>query len=146
MEVGCGTGILCLAAAALGVTWVTGLDIAAAAVQATHRNARDNGLAAAIRVIRGSSDCLRARFDLVVANLPWEIQMEQAAQLHRLAAPGGRMLLSGFRDNQEEELWLKYQSRGWTLSRRLVSYFTHPELPPHISFNWAGWLLEQEND
>ncbi len=145
-EIGCGTGVICLAAAALGVTRVTGLDIAAAAVQATRRNARDNCLAAAIQVIRGSSDCLRVRFDFVVANLPWEIQMDKVAELTGLSAPHGRMLLSGFRDNQEEELWLKYQSRGWTLSRRLVSYFTHPELPPHISFNWAAWLLEQEND
>jgi ribosomal protein L11 methyltransferase len=146
VEIGCGTGILCLAAGALGVTRVTGLDIAAAAVQTTRRNARDNALAAAIQVIRGSSDCLRARFDLVVANLPWEIQLDQAAQLHRLAARGGRVLLSGFRDNQEEQLLAHYRSLGWTLSRRLATCFTHPELPPHISFNWAAWLLEHGDD
>jgi ribosomal protein L11 methyltransferase len=142
-EIGCGTGILCLAAAALGVTRVTGLDLAAAAVQATCRNAWNNHLAAAIQVIRGSSNCLRSRFDLVMANLPWEIQMDQVAQLHRLAAPGGRLLLSGFRDNQEEQLLAHYQSVGLTLSRRLATCFTHPELPRHISFNWVAWLLEQ---
>ncbi len=103
----------------------------------------DNGLAAAIQVIQGSSECLRARFDLVVANLPWEIQMDKVAELHRLTAPDGRLILSGFRDNQEEQLLANYQSLGWTLSNRLVKYFTHPELPPHISFNWAAWLLEQ---
>jgi ribosomal protein L11 methyltransferase len=143
VEIGCGTGVLCLAAAALGVSWVTGLDIAAAAVQTTRRNARTNGLSGPIQVIRGSSDCLRAHFHLVVANLPWEIQMDQTVQLHRLAAPAGRLLLSGFRDNQEEQLLTQYQSMGWTLNRRLATCFTHPELPPHISFNWAAWLLEQ---
>jgi ribosomal protein L11 methylase PrmA len=81
-----------------------------------------------------------------VANLPWEIQLDQAAQLHRLAARGGRVLLSGFRDNQEEQLLAHYRSLGWTLSRRLATCFTHPELPPHISFNWAAWLLEHGDD
>jgi ribosomal protein L11 methylase PrmA len=142
VEIGCGSGVICLAAAALGVDLVVGLDIAGQAVRVTRQNARNNGLASAIQVIQGSGDCLRDSFDLVVANLPWEIQMDQAAELHRLAAPHGRLILSGFRDNQEEELLAKYQSLGWSLNRRLVHYFTHPELPPNISFNWAAWLLE----
>ena len=143
MEVGCGTGVLCLAAAALGVSQVTGLDIDGRAVRATRKNARDNGLAGAISVVQGSTECLQARFDLVAANLPWEVQVEKVPELHRLAANAGRLILSGFRDNQEEPLLESYQQLGWTLSRRLVKYFTHPELPPHISFNWVAWLLER---
>ena len=143
VEVGCGTGVLCLAAAALGVSQVTGLDIDGRAVRATRNNARDNGLAGAINVVQGSSECLQGRFDLVLANLPWEVQMDKVSELYRLTATGGRLILSGFRDNQEEPLLESYQQLGWTLSRRLVKYFTHPELPPHISFNWVAWLLEQ---
>jgi ribosomal protein L11 methyltransferase len=142
VEVGCGTGVLCLAAAALGVPRVIGLDLARPAVRATRSNARSNGLAAAIQVIQGSSHCLKAHFDLVVANLPWDVQVDQAPELHRLAADGGRLILSGFRDNQEDQLLAGYQSLGWTLSRRLVKYFSHPELPPQISFNWVAWLLQ----
>ena len=94
-------------------------------------------------MVQGSSECLQARFDLVVANLPWEVQVDKVSELHRLTATGGRLILSGFRDNQEEPLLESYQQLGWTLSRRLVKYFTHPELPPHISFNWVAWLLER---
>ena len=79
VEIGCGTGVICLAAAAMGVPRVVGLDIAGQAVRVTRQNARDNGLAAAIRVIQGSSDCLRGSFDLVAANLPWEVQMDKLA-------------------------------------------------------------------
>jgi hypothetical protein len=68
--------------------------------------------------------------------------MDKLAELHRLAAPHGRLILSGFRDNQEEQLLANYRSWGRTLSRRLVHYFTHPELSSNISFNWAAWLLE----
>jgi ribosomal protein L11 methyltransferase len=143
LEVGCGTGVLCLAAAALGVSQVTGLDIDARAVRATRKNARDNSLAGAIRVVQGSTESLQARFDLVLANLPWEVQLDKVSELHRLTAPAGRLILSGFRDNQEEPLLESYQQLGLTLSHRLVKYFTHPELPPYISFNWVAWLLEQ---
>jgi ribosomal protein L11 methyltransferase len=142
VEVGCGTGVLCLAAAALGVPRVIGLDLARPAVLATRQNARENGLADAIQVVQGSSDCLRGDFDLAVANLPWEVQVDQVPELHRLTAPGGRLLLSGFRDNQEEPLLSSYQRLGWTLGRRLIKVFSHPELPPQISFNWVAWLLQ----
>jgi ribosomal protein L11 methyltransferase len=143
VEVGCGTGVICLAAAALRVPRVIGLDLDRQAVRATRKNSRQNGVVGAISVIQGSTECLQARLDLVVANLPWEIQMGKVTELHRLAAKDGRLILSGFRDNQEEPLLASYRTMGWTLNRRLVKYFTHPELPPHISFNWTAWLLEK---
>ncbi|MBM4287130.1 MAG: methyltransferase domain-containing protein [Deltaproteobacteria bacterium] len=144
LEVGCGSGVLCVAAAALGAGQVTGLDIAWEAVQATRENARNNGLDGVIGVLQGSTECLQGRFDLVMANLPWEIQVAKVTELHRLAAAGGRLLLSGFRDNQEEVLGESYQGLGWLCRRRAVKYFSHPEMPPYLSFNWVAWLLERE--
>jgi len=140
-DVGCGAGVLSLAAAALGVDRVLGVDIAPGAVRATRENARKNGLAGAIGVVQGSSDCLKAPFDLVAANLPWEVQLDQVPELHRLAAPYGRLILSGFRDNQESPLLERYQGLGRSIKRRLVKDFQHPELPPDLSFNWVAWLL-----
>ena len=143
LDVGCGAGVLSLAAAALGVDRVLGVDIASRAVRATRENARRNGLAGAIRVVQGSSDCLKAPFDLVAANLPWEVQLDQVPELHRLAAAGGRLILAGFRDDQESPLLERYQRLGWSVKQRLVKYFQHPELPPHLSFNWVAWLLDE---
>ena len=143
VDVGCGAGVLSLAAAALGVDRVLGVDLASRAVRATRENARRNGLAGAIRVVQGSSDCLKAPFDLVAANLPWEVQLDQVPELHRLAAAGGRLILAGFRDNQESPLLERYQRLGWSVKQRLVKYFQHPELPPHLSFNWVAWWLEE---
>ena len=141
VDVGCGAGVLSLAAAALGVDRVLGVDIALGAVRATRENARRNGLAGAISVAQGSSDCLKAPFDLVAANLPWEVQLDQVPELHRLAAPYGRLILSGFRDNQENPSLERYQRLGWSVKQRLIKYFQHPELPPDMSFNWVAWLL-----
>jgi ribosomal protein L11 methylase PrmA len=140
-DVGCGSGILGLAAAALGVPRVVGLDTASGAAASTRLNARENKLFGALLVIRGSTECLKSRFDLVVANLPWEVQLNKTSELDRLAAPGGFLIVSGFRDYQEEPLLENYARLGWSLERRLVKYFWHPELPPDISFNWVAWCL-----
>ncbi len=141
LDVGSGAGVLTLAAAALGVARVVAVDIAAAAARATWQNVRANGLADSVRVAQGSTGCLKPPFDLVAANLPWEVQMEMAPELHRLAAASGRLLLSGFRDNQEAPLQDRYLSCGRSLRRRVVKPFHHPELPPDISFTWVAWLL-----
>jgi hypothetical protein len=63
------------------------------------------------------------------------------AELDRLVASGGQLILAGFRDNQEKHLLEGYHSLGWSRERRLVKDFYHPELPPEISFNWVAWRL-----
>ncbi len=143
LDVGCGAGVLSLAAAALGVSRVVAVDLALKAARATRENARENGLAGSVLAMQGSTECLGAPFDLVLANLPWEVQMAKVAELDRLAAAGGRLLLAGFRDNQEALLLDGYGRLGWSLKRRLVTDFYHPELPPEISFNWVAWGLEK---
>ena len=143
LDVGCGAGVLSLAAAALGVPRVVAVDLAWGAARATRENARENGLAESILAVQGSTEGLGVPFDLVLANLPWEVQMAKVAELDRLAAAGGRLILAGFRDNQEALLLEGYQGLGWSLKRRLVKDFHHPELPPEISFNWVAWRLER---
>jgi ribosomal protein L11 methyltransferase len=144
LDVGCGSGVLSLAAAALGVPMVAAVDISRPAASATRRNARENHPALCLTVIQGSTECLRGPFDLVAANLPRDVQQEKAAELDRLAAPFGRIILSGFRDNREKLLAARYRTLGWTCRRRRIKEFRHPELPPDISFTWVAWLLERE--
>jgi ribosomal protein L11 methyltransferase len=142
LDVGCGAGLLGLAAVALKVPRVVGVDISQAAAQVTRENARDNGLAGSLQVVRGSTECVKGHFDLVIANLPWEVQMDKVSELNRLAASGGRLILSGFRDNQEDLLIQSYQRLGWSLNQRIIKYFRHPTLPADISFTWVAWWLE----
>lgn len=143
LDVGCGSGILGLAAAVLGVPRVRGMDLKWEAVAAARLNARENALGEALLVFQGSTECVRGRFDLVAANLPVEVQLDKAAELDRLAAARGSLILSGFRDDQEGPLLELYTRLGWSLGRRMVKYFWHPELPADISFNWVAWLLSR---
>lgn len=146
VDVGCGTGILGLAAAALGVKRVVAVDLHGSAVRVTRQNVRENGLDDSFLVVQGSTECLRGPFELVVANLPWEVQMAKVSELQRLVAPRGRLILSGFRDYQEEALLRNYLEAGWFLGRRVVKDFYHPELPVDMSFNWVAWLMARPKE
>jgi len=145
LDLGCGTGVLGLAAAALRVPWVVGVDLSGAAARVTRENARAHHLGDRLQVVQGSSDSLKGPFDLAAANLPWEVQLDQAPELVRLAGPRGRLLLSGFRDRQQDHLLEFYLPRGWSLARRLNKPFHHPELPPDLSFTWVALLLAETN-
>ena len=142
LDVGCGSGVLMLAGAALGARFCLGADLSRAATRASLANARLNGLAGEVQVVQGSTECLKVTFALILANLPWTVQMGKVTEFCRLAAPGGGLILSGFKDSQEEELRADYQARGWSLSRRLTKDEWVPELPPEKSFTWVAWLLE----
>lgn len=143
LDVGCGTGVLGLAAAILGVPRVVGMDRAGGAATVALENARENHLEGSLNVVQGSTECVKGRFDLVVANLPWEVQMDKVGELDRLAASPGCLILSGFRDNQENPLLARYQKLGWSLSRRRIKDFQHPELPADMSFTWVAWALKR---
>jgi ribosomal protein L11 methyltransferase len=143
LDVGCGSGILALAAAALGVPVCVGVDLSWPAVRLSRENARRSGLSDPVQIIQGSTEALRGPFDLLLANLPLGVQLEKASELNRLAALGGALILSGFKDTQEEALWELYRQAGWSRSRRLTREEWVIELPPEKSFTWVGWWLRR---
>lgn len=143
LDVGCGSGILALAGAALGAGLCVGVDLSWPAVALSRENARDNSLAGKVLLVRGSSECLRGEFQVLVANLPAAVQLIKVEEFTRLAAPGATLIISGFRDTQEEPLKELYGKGGWSLRRRLTRDEWCIELPPEKSFTWAAWLLER---
>ncbi len=100
LDIGTGTGILALAAAALGAAPVVGIDIDPAAVEVARRNAASNQLD--VTMSETALDQLTGEFDLVVVNM-------LAAELDPLApfvydrlASGGTLVVSGFLVGQRE--------------------------------------------
>ena len=143
LDVGCGSGILALAGAALGASLCLGVDLSWPALRVSRENARDNHLGGTVLFARGSTECLRGTFQVLLANLPPGVQLAKVEEFTRLAAPGAVLILSGFRDTQEEDLGELYRNAGWSLKRRLTRDEWAMELPPEKSFTWAAWLLER---
>jgi ribosomal protein L11 methyltransferase len=103
LDVGCGSGILAIAAIQLGAAGATGLDTAPVAVEATLANARRNRTGRRLTARQGSVPSGQAPFDVVVANLVAGLLVELAEPLAAEVRPGGTLVASGiFRDRGRE--------------------------------------------
>ncbi len=95
LDVGTGSGILCIAAFILGASPIYGCDIDPAAVAAA--SARLRAATVPARLYAGSVRSVRdAAVDLVVANINAETLVALAPEIARIRKPGGRTILSGF--------------------------------------------------
>jgi ribosomal protein L11 methyltransferase len=96
VDVGCGSGILAIAAAALGVPRVEAIDLDPDAVAATAANARRNAVGdrvhAAVAAVESWSG---AGAPLVLANLLAAAHATLAPELVRLVTPGGSLIAGG---------------------------------------------------
>jgi ribosomal protein L11 methyltransferase len=141
LDVGCGSGILALAALALGAPRAVAVDLSGRAVRQTRKNAARNGLLPRLEVVKGSTECLRGTFGLILANLPWGVHLEKVEDLCRLAGPDGALIIAGFKDTQTEPLLTSYQARGWSVLEHRSRDSWAPEPPPELSYTWVAWLL-----
>lgn len=111
LDVGCGSGILALAAAKTGCT-VHGTDIEAPALSNARHNAMLNGLTA---VFDDSPLPSLKPADLVFANLHAELLVSMAEDLRRLT--GRHLLLAGILHDREQKV---LDALKWPVHTRLV--------------------------
>lgn len=93
-DVGCGSGILAIAALKLGARNAVAMDIDPQALIATRENAARNGVDARLAV-RAAEDAWDAGFDVVLANILAEPLIELAPRLAAATRPAGALALSG---------------------------------------------------
>jgi ribosomal protein L11 methyltransferase len=126
LDLGCGTGVLAMAAARL---WrsarprLLASDIDPVSVTEAGRNFARNGLPAIRGVAAGGLDhpALRraAPYDLIVANILALPLIRLAPKLRRVLAPGGVVVLSGLLEEQEPAVRNAYRAAGFVLVARV---------------------------
>jgi ribosomal protein L11 methyltransferase len=122
IDVGCGSGILSIAAVKLSAGTVLAVDIDEEAVRVTHENAARNGVEDRIEIGLGSVDEIRqGRFSIrqapfVLANIlaPIIIRLFDAG-LGDLAAPGGTLVLSGILAEQARMVQAAAERKDFSL-------------------------------
>jgi ribosomal protein L11 methyltransferase len=107
VDVGCGTGILAIAAAARGAQ-VLAVDIDPEAVEVTAINAADNGVEVETRV--GSIDVVDGPVDVVVANLVTDVVVALAPQL--VTATRRHLVASGITAERQERALAALRDAG----------------------------------
>ncbi|SET76726.1 50S ribosomal protein L11 methyltransferase [Oceanicella actignis] len=123
-DIGCGTGVLGMAAAALWRGCVVATDIDPVAVETARANARVNGLAPWMRIGRANglrADLVReaAPYGLIFANILARPLRGLAPDIARMCAPGGRAVLSGILNEQADWVEGMYRAHGFARERRI---------------------------
>ncbi len=95
LDVGCGSGVLAIAACLLGAARADGLDISPAALEATAANAARNGVEGRVVATSEPIASVAGPYDVVVANILAPTLVELAGDLCRLVGPSGVLIASG---------------------------------------------------
>lgn len=101
LDVGTGSGILAMAAAALGAEKVVACDIDPVACEVAGENCRANQLDNLVEITSAPLEELPGRYDVVVANILAEENLRLADHLIRHLSPHGTLFLSGILAEKE---------------------------------------------
>ncbi|MBS0574835.1 MAG: 50S ribosomal protein L11 methyltransferase [Proteobacteria bacterium] len=107
LDLGCGSGILAIAALALGAAQADGIDNDPQALIASIDNAQRNGVAERLAVFM-PHDAPDTGYDVVLANILASALDELAPVIAARVRPGGRLALSGILDGQQDDLLARY--------------------------------------
>ncbi len=125
LDMGCGSGILAMAAAKTWRAPVLAADIDPVAVRVADFNARRNQVGALVRAVvsdgyRHPEVRRRRRYDLILANILARPLVRLAPDLARHLAPGGVAVLSGLYTRHERMVLAAHRSQGLALRCRVV--------------------------
>lgn len=105
LDVGCGSGILGIAAVLLGADSAFGVDIDALAVRTANENAGVNGVGGRFTAIAGDLvDKVEGKFDLVVANIVADAIIALSASVKSFMKPDSLYIVSGIIDTRADDV------------------------------------------
>lgn len=104
LDVGCGSGVLSVAAAMLGAARVEATDISLAAPAATNHNAEANGVSGRITASTAPLAEIDGPFDIVVANILAPALIDLAFDLRRVLSPAGVLIVSGVLEDRHDHV------------------------------------------
>jgi ribosomal protein L11 methyltransferase len=117
LDVGCGSGILAIAAARFGADRVIAIDTDPIAVEATTANARRNRVSRRVTARLGTLPSAAGPFDVVLANLIASLLVRLAPALHDELAPGGTIVASGIFVDRAPEVRSAFEAAGLSVRK-----------------------------
>ena len=124
LDLGCGSGILSIAALLLGADRAVACDIDEKCMDVAYENAALNGVGRDRYTVRWgdvvTDQALRQElggpYDVVVANIVADVIKALASTVRPLVKEGGIFLCSGIIDDRAEEVAQRLRDNGWTIA------------------------------
>ena len=123
LDLGCGSGILSVAALALGASEAAAVDIDDKCLDVAYENAALNHIGRDVYHVRVGDiltdealrETLGGGYDLVVANIVADVIIALAPMVHTMKKPEGLFLCSGIIDDRAEEVAEHLRQAGLTI-------------------------------
>lgn len=128
LDIGCGSGILSIAALLLGARNAFGVDIDSLAVKTAMANAAENGFDESrfIAVQGNLSDKVSGKYNVIVANIVADIIMEFNKGVANYLTDDGVYITGGIIETREDEVLCSFEQNGFEVKER---------------FEEKGWLV-----
>ncbi|HEX8464348.1 MAG TPA: 50S ribosomal protein L11 methyltransferase [Abditibacterium sp.] len=140
LDVGCGSGILSVAAAKLGAI-ATGSDLDPWCVEATLENAKLNEVQIEVH---GDADLgwMKSPFPLVVANLMSDLLIRLSPELARVTESGGTLIVSGISSPRADEVEAALTKAGFEMrEKRELDGETRSEGESSWTERWSAFVF-----
>lgn len=118
LDVGCGTGILAMAALLMGVERTIALDLDPLALEATRHNAELNGLSACMDISDKPLKEIGEEFSLIMANLTANDLCDLAPYMAPRLKPSGEIVASGLLVEQVDRVGKAFEAQGLAVVER----------------------------
>ena len=120
LDIGCGSGILSIAALLLGAKSALGVDIDSLAVKTAVSNAEENGFKEPVfKAVQGNlSDKVSGKFNVIVANIVADIIIQFNTQVGTFLDDGGVYITGGIIEAREDDVLLSFAENGFEVIER----------------------------
>ena len=117
LDIGCGSGILSIAALLLGAKSAFGVDIDKLAVKTAIENAKENGFEAPVfNAVNGNlSDKVSGKYNVVVANIVADIIMQFNKEVGEFLEDDGIYITGGIIDIRKDEVVHSFEQNGFEI-------------------------------
>ncbi len=119
LDVGTGTGILAIAASKLGASNVVAFDINERAVKECIENAALNKTDNINCILASSPEFLKEQFDIVLANIFYDIILKMSQKLAEVTRKGGYMILSGIIPEENFTVKSRFSNLGFVCEKNI---------------------------
>ena len=118
LDIGCGSGILSIAASRYGAKDILAVDIDELAVKIAKENVFLNDLDDSIKVIEGDlTKNVEGKFDLIIANIVADIIKELIPEIRTYLKDNGKFIISGIIKEREEEVYNFAKEHGFNIEK-----------------------------